>query len=270
MTANNPTQPPSDSQLNNLAHLHRMSRTAGAGTSEYAAVNPAAVVAIILGIASLLALFNSVFIIIPVAALVASIIAITQIRGSNGTQTGLLLGVLGLLLAIGCMGFKTMDEFRKHRAEAADEADAEKLVAQLESKAKAGEYESIFDDLFDPRLKERITLTDLKGPLEMMNKSPHTGGIKRIRTNGLYRHFNGEEGKQALLTTLMVEFEKLPNISRYDLFLQGTPGNWKVTNIPDWFPAKKAPTNPQQAPIDTPLEGPTFGPTLPTTAPAKP
>src|SRR3954451_9896103 len=71
-----------------LAHLHKMSTTAGLGSGDYVAVNGTAVFALLVGVASALALMSEVLLILPLVAFVAGFMAWGQIRHSNGTQTG--------------------------------------------------------------------------------------------------------------------------------------------------------------------------------------
>src|SRR5687767_9055265 len=68
-----------------LAKLHRMSRTAGLGTQDYVAINVAAVVSALLGLASVLALVTSLLLVIPVAGVICGLVALYQIKDSNGT-----------------------------------------------------------------------------------------------------------------------------------------------------------------------------------------
>src|SRR4051812_25063806 len=88
-----------------LARLHHMSTTAGLGTQEYVAINPVAVAAVLLGLASALSLLDNILLVVPIAAIICSLIAMKQIKNSNGTQTGKGLVTLGLLLSIGFAGF---------------------------------------------------------------------------------------------------------------------------------------------------------------------
>src|SRR5688500_6367590 len=71
-----------------LHKLHRMSRTAGLGTQEYVAINVAAVMTLLLGLVSALAMVTSLLLVIPLAGVVCGVIALYQIKDSNGTQTG--------------------------------------------------------------------------------------------------------------------------------------------------------------------------------------
>ena len=90
-----------DDPTHNLFH---MSRTAGVGLGDYAAVNVRAVIGLILGVASVVAyIFSDSYVplAIPLAGLIVSLVALIQIQGSNGTQTGRGIALVGLLLAGG-------------------------------------------------------------------------------------------------------------------------------------------------------------------------
>src|SRR4051794_39838641 len=95
----NPTQSnaPGDDPL---SHLHKMSTTAGLGTTEYVAVNGMSIVALILGLASSLSLFANELLVIPVVAVILGIWALIQIKDSNGTQTGRFLAFFGMFCAL--------------------------------------------------------------------------------------------------------------------------------------------------------------------------
>src|SRR5213596_2432440 len=92
-----PGQPPDDDPL---AHLHKMSTTAGLGSGDYVAVNGAAVFALLLGLASALALLDELLLVIPLTGIIIAMVARRQIRQSNGTQTGRGLVALGVLLML--------------------------------------------------------------------------------------------------------------------------------------------------------------------------
>src|SRR5436190_20522337 len=103
MTELLPKRPDSQEQSSDLgpdplARLHKMSTTAGLGTTEYVAINPLAVASIFLGVASLLALLDNLLLAVPVLAIICSVWALSQIRNSGGTQSGRALAILGLLL----------------------------------------------------------------------------------------------------------------------------------------------------------------------------
>src|SRR5688572_26011279 len=76
-----------------LHNLYRMSRTAGLGSGDYVAVNNTSVLALLLSLASLLSLLSPWVLVVCVAAIVCGVLALKQIRSSNGTQTGSLFAV---------------------------------------------------------------------------------------------------------------------------------------------------------------------------------
>src|SRR3954468_1363531 len=98
-----PSQPASQPD-DPIAHLHKMSTTAGVGSQDYVAINNAAIVSVILGLCTALAFLGIPFLIVGAAGIVFGVIAIVQIRHSNGTQGGLGLAILGILLSLAIAG----------------------------------------------------------------------------------------------------------------------------------------------------------------------
>src|SRR4051812_40853266 len=82
-----------------LRSLHKMSTTAGVGSSEYVAINGMSIAAAICGLASSLSLLDNTLLVIPLAGIFFGIIALRQIASSNETQTGRLLAWSGILLS---------------------------------------------------------------------------------------------------------------------------------------------------------------------------
>ena len=87
-------------EVDPLERLHKMSRTAGVGTQDYVAVNSVSVAAMMLGIASALALLDRTLLIVPLAGVICAIVALRQIVHSGGTQTGRSLAWIGLVLCL--------------------------------------------------------------------------------------------------------------------------------------------------------------------------
>ncbi len=76
-----------------------MSTTAGLGSQDYVAVNVTSVVAVLFGLASLLAIASPVLLVFPIVGVVLEPDRLRQVRNSNGTQTGKGLAILGLVLS---------------------------------------------------------------------------------------------------------------------------------------------------------------------------
>src|SRR5205823_1704721 len=64
------------------AGLTKMSTTAGVGTGEYVAVNPVAVAAFLLGLATAAVLLADILLVIPLAGIVCAVIGWRQVRHS--------------------------------------------------------------------------------------------------------------------------------------------------------------------------------------------
>jgi len=74
-----------------------------ADVDKYSQLAPLAVIALLLGLASLLALIGPLFFLIPLAAIGLSLLALNKIRQSDGALTGAGLARAGLALATICL-----------------------------------------------------------------------------------------------------------------------------------------------------------------------
>src|SRR6476620_7587606 len=134
----NPASTP-DNQRNAdpLSSLYKMSRTAGLGTTEYVAINGAAVTAAILGVASSLALMADILLVIPLVGLVFAIVAIRQISYSNGMQGGKLLAWGGLVLCLAFAGIVVGGEVKEQMGHRSDTEQIVGVLDQFSAAAKA-------------------------------------------------------------------------------------------------------------------------------------
>src|SRR5688572_29608213 len=98
VTKHSQPQDSSSGDDESIKKLFHMSRTAGVGMADYAAVNGFAVGSIVLGLASsLTAIFHEPFLmILPALGLALGLLAYFQVRNSNGTQTGKLVAIGGI------------------------------------------------------------------------------------------------------------------------------------------------------------------------------
>src|SRR4051794_17907081 len=102
-TSSTPTEAPA-AGTEHLAHLHKMSTTAGVTNLDYVAVSPLAVVTVLIGVASLLSFFGALFLVVPATGLLVGVLALRQIADSNGTQTGRPMAWAGLTLCVALGG----------------------------------------------------------------------------------------------------------------------------------------------------------------------
>src|SRR4051812_32720499 len=154
MTETRNTSPAPDAP-DPLASLHKMSTTAGLGSGDYVAINPVAIFAIIMGVASALALFEeTVLLLLPAAAIIGAVIALRQISKSNGTQTGRGLAIGAIVLALLFGGYTTVKAATEGIRTKNDRNAIGDLLTKLGQAAKAGDFHAAYS-LFTPRFQER-------------------------------------------------------------------------------------------------------------------
>jgi hypothetical protein len=108
-----------------------MSTTAGVGSQDYVAINNAAIVSVILGLCTALAFLGIPFLIVGAAGIVFGIIALVQIRHSNGTQGGMGLAILGILLSLAIAGSVAMANILDYTRRQEDQRQINALLDQL-------------------------------------------------------------------------------------------------------------------------------------------
>jgi hypothetical protein len=230
---------PKEDREDPLAQLHKMSTTAGLGTTDYVAVNGLSVVVLILGAASALSLLDVTFLVsLPPLTIVLAIIALRQIGNSNGTQTGKGLAILGLVLALvfaAAVGGRELVAIGGNRA---DQRAIDDLIGQLDrniSESKFDQAYALFNGKFTSRVKEQA-FTDAWRPVVVNNHRPN------IHSNGRIFFETTSEGDKAAVAMTIIEF--MPNTpeQRIEMIFRKMPdGTWKIENIPQLFPAEKPP-----------------------------
>jgi len=219
-----------------LTHLHKMSRTAGLGSTDYVAINAPSVLAVILGLASALAIVDKILLIVPIAGVICSIVAMYQIGRSAGTQTGKGLAVVGLLLSLGFVGFVGYQSYAAARQAKADRDAIEAMLVQLTGNLQKNEINEAYA-LFSPRFTERVQLPQFTNQMKFVQDGS-LGKIQTITTNGLY-DFSVDPGTgiRRGAVILIMKFDKSPDPARLDAAFRNVGGQWKIENIPALFPA---------------------------------
>src|SRR5438045_5685628 len=165
-----------------LAHLHKMSTTAGLGTTEYVAINPMAVATICLGAASGLALLDAMLLALPVVTIVVAIIALRQIHHSGGTQTGRGLWWGGLLLALlfaGIVGGRAVAAQVRTRA---DQAAIANLVGEFSNDVTSGNYEAAYAKM-TPKFQNRVKPQQFTDLWTNIQRGRYGGKLKSLSSN---------------------------------------------------------------------------------------
>jgi hypothetical protein len=214
-----------------------MSTTAGLGTTEYVAINPMAVASVLLGLASSLALLDNILLVIPIAGVIVSIIAMRQIRDSNGTQTGKGLVTLGLLLAIGFAGFIGSRAATAAMRTRSDREAIASLVKDLENRIKTSDYDGAFG-LFSERFQKTVSRqTFVERWTYIRDQAPY-GNVASISWNGeVVFEYDRVAGLPMAYSIVIIKFTKNPEASRQEAqFAKRDDGKWEFEGLPNVFP----------------------------------
>ena len=218
-----------------LTHLHKMSTTAGLGSTDYVAINAPSVLAVILGLASALAVVDKILLIVPIAGVICAIVAMVQIGRSAGTQTGRGLAIVGLLLSLGFAGYVGYKTIAAAQLAKADQAKIEAMIGQLAGNIQKGEFDQAYAH-FSPRFSERVKLQEFSDRMKYVQNGAW-GKLEKIETNGLYA-FSADPttGVRRGQVIMLFKLDKNPEPSRQEAYFRLVGGNWKIEDIPALFP----------------------------------
>lgn len=161
-----------------LAHLYKMSTTAGLGSQDYVEINKFAIACLVAGATSAFSLLVTVMLAIPIAGVFWGVIAFRQITHSAGTQTGRGITIIGLIL---CLGF-SLGLGGKMMMDAADKREASVAMDQLVVKFsdavvhhRVDEAYGLFSEDFQGRVKpdffaQRVTMVTAPSQLGSFQK----------------------------------------------------------------------------------------------------
>ena len=223
-----------------LARLYHMSTTAGVGTQDYVAINPTAIVALLLGFASVLVIFSNVLLIVPLVGGICAIVALVQIRRSNQTQTGTWLALLGLLLSLILGGGWALSDVIAASRHKADEQQIAKLLHHMGQDLAAGRYEQAYK-LFDDRFHERVPLATFETAFAGFAKVSSMGELESVEWNNGRIEFEdrGDPPVHLAVTMGLFKFKANPQPSRITVQLENPGDGWRIEDIPNLFPSKK-------------------------------
>ncbi|MGA3068038.1 MAG: DUF4190 domain-containing protein [Tepidisphaeraceae bacterium] len=239
------TDPAADTEP--LLHLHKMSTTAGLGSQDYVAINVTAVVAVIFGLASALCALGYLLLIIPIVGTVLGIVALRQIRNSNGTQSGRALAWTGLVLAggitIGIGGYHVADILHRR----ADEQALSDLCGQFGQALANHQYEQAYA-LFDADFQQRYSLDAFKDHLIQTQQQTMAPTIASAAWNGLADFRTDAQGVERANSMIRLHF---PDSSsdyddpRLEIHFTRTSDGWRIDDVPEMFPAPPSSASPQ-------------------------
>jgi hypothetical protein len=232
-------QTPSD-QDDAISHLHKMSTTAGVGSQDYVAINNAAIVSVILGMCTALAFLGIPFLIVGAAGIVSGIIALVQIRHSNGTQGGRGLAILGMLLSLALAGSVAAVNIIDWKKEQQDQAEIDQMLEQLGQVVASEQYDKAYQ-FFTPEFHGVLKLEVFR--IQLQQYQQYFGRIEGMSSNGRFQFFAAADGTPVAQTQTMFRFKKptaasQPAVSleprRVPTSLHKMDGQWRI-NAMDAF-----------------------------------
>jgi hypothetical protein len=199
-----------------LAKLYHMSTTAGVGTQEYVAINVFAVISVVLGLASGLLLMGwdnptlfYVLLVIPIAGLIFAILAIAQIRNSNGTQAGIGWAIGGVLLSLIFAATVTAHHIQSNIEAEREQAAIKALVDRFGQALIAGDYAAA-RTMFVPQFQEQWPPELFRTQLERVLVSENLGKLQGARASDRIAIDDYAGGKRGV-GQMIFQFEKVPN-----------------------------------------------------------
>ncbi|HWE97890.1 MAG TPA: DUF4190 domain-containing protein [Tepidisphaeraceae bacterium] len=233
-----------DAEDDALAHLHKMSGTGSAfGAAEYVAINPVAIAALILGVASALTLAlrtASVLIAIPLAGIICAFVAMVQVRRSNGTQSGRGFALIGLalcvLLGAAVVGLQGL----AYAATRGDNRKCAALIEEFGGLVRAQHYDQAYD-MMSQNFHERVNLQKFIAGLEQFQSVPGYGTVESMRWNGESMHFDvvGDSNRKIGYALALVKFRKVAEPTRESFEFTDREGDWKIDNLTNVFARPK-------------------------------
>jgi hypothetical protein len=232
-------------QLDPLAHLYKMSRTAGLGSGDYVAINPVAVTALVFGIASALVIVDNLFIVLPIVGLILGIIGWRQVRKSNGTQTGAVMAGLAVLLSLGLLGAKAGKEGLESIRRSADKAEVIRLIDSFGKNiaaidpAKPADTSSHLDAAWaelDEGFKGVVGRQRFDTTWLETLSSPYYGPLLSMHSNDLIKFDTDARSGDQLCTSIAVAQFQRGEAPRWQVIFRKLNDHWYIDNMPDVFP----------------------------------
>lgn len=234
-----PSSADSSAATDHLQKLKKMSTTAGLGSGDYAAISPVAVVALVIGLLGALAFLTDFLLALPAAALICGIVALRQIRHSNGTQTGTALAWGGVILGVGVLGIimggRVMTELRNRPAQ----QQIVSLIDQLDQDFAKRDYRAAYQ-LFEPGFRKRVdedrfirTMSGGEGMLQQL------GGAEHVRWNEQIIFSDSENLPREAFVGGLFKFEHVNDPSQQPIQFVELNGKWMIRDMSTIFPRQQ-------------------------------
>lgn len=248
-TTNPPSSPNNTSGMDPFQKLHKMSTTAGVGAHDYVAVNTPAVIAAIAGLASISAIVSPVMLVVPAFAVVCAVMAWAQIGKSNGTQTGKLLAILGVLTGLGFGGYVVAGQIREARAFAESRREIGALFTNFTTATSKGDHAAAFQ-VFGPSFQSRNKFPAFSAFLKMLEDNQSYGKIVGSDWNERLEAMADTmgEGNDLARAAVTLKFEKSDAKISSDVVLvrRRSDEKWVIEQMQPLFEQEQAQQRPTQ------------------------
>lgn len=236
-TAPTGATPPDDDPL---AHLHKMSTTAGVSTQDYVAINIPSLVALVLGLASVLAVVFPVVLLVSALSIVFAVFSLRQIRESNGTQTGRGFAYLGILLSLAIGGFVLARQVVSRNQTRADRQEIVARIEELGRYISARQYDKAYAMCSD-RFQARVDRARFDATWEQMQNYPTYGAVQSMRWNqtDIFFEEDPDSGAKQGSAYAWVQYEKSKDPVRTPYVFRKVGGQWVIDDAPQVFPAER-------------------------------
>lgn len=216
-----------------LKGLYRMSTTAGLGSTEYVAINPLAVTAIVLGLLSAIVLLGWPLLIVPIAAVIFAIVALRQIRNSNGTQTGSGLAWGGIVLGVAFVALVGTRQVTARMEASAAQEQISVMAAELGNRLGKRDWQGAYG-LFSPQFQQLWPPAQFVDRMEQV-LATETLGALRSASAGARVHIEDYAAGRRGIGNIHFTFEKRgePATLGIEYILVGD--QWRINDIPALF-----------------------------------
>ncbi len=218
--------------------LYHMSTTAGLGSGDYVAINNVAVVAILMAGLSFLAITSDYLLVLPLVGVILASIAIWQIHGSNGTQGGKWLAILGLLVSLGFGGAVGVRSFVDSRRLAADTADISKLLETFSTQLTKQEFKSLYG-MFTERFQTRVPEARFDDTFRALLATGGKAGILEMNWNQKLEVVDRGQIDIARAVWRFVFSMAQPPFGA-EVVLVKSNGTWRIEDMPQLFQPPQA------------------------------
>jgi hypothetical protein len=225
-----------------IAGLHKMSTTAGVGSSDYVEINTLAIVSAVLALVSAFSLMEELFLLAGLAAIIVGAIALRQISQSNGTQGGRALAATGILLSLAIGAGVVARTVSARAAVRKEEQAVNALIDELGRSIKAGNYPAAWQ-LFDQEFQSYFGLPAFENRWRsLQDPVSGLGPLREMYGNDLFEFSRGATGEQTATTRAIIKFGDGSDERRLRVDARRLPGQpWKLAHLPELFDPRTSP-----------------------------